>query len=410
MTVRITTLDNGLRVVTDDMPGIATATLGLWVDVGARNEPAPINGVSHFLEHMAFKGTTTRTALEIVETIENVGGMLNAYTSRENTAYHARVLANDVPLALDLIADIIQNSIFDEKEIARERDVILQEIGQSMDTPDDIIFDYFQGTAFSEQPLGRSILGTPDIVRSLSRDALKGYMEREYTASRMVFAAAGGVDHDQIVNLCRARFSKLATHPTEGYEKAAYTGGHFYEKRELEQVHLLIGFESCSYSDPDSYPLAVFANLLGGGMSSRLFQEVREKRGLVYSISAFNSPFRETGVFSIYAGTGEEKIKELLPTIKGVLEDFPGTLQDGEIARSKAQLKAGLLMSLEKTSSRCEKLAQQMMIYGRPIPYQEIIDKVDAVTRDDIESIATRLITRKTTFAAMGPGGEIRWV
>lgn len=409
MTVRLTTLTNGLRVITDDIPGIATATLGLWVEVGARHEPVQLNGISHFLEHMAFKGTTTRTALEIVETIENVGGMLNAYTSKENTAYHARVLADDLPLALEIIADIIQNSIFDEKEIGRERDVILQEIGQAMDTPDDIIFDYFQETAFSNQPLGRSILGPPQIINSLTRQDLKGYMEQEYVASRMVFAAAGGVNHEQIVDLCNTHFTKLSTHSPKGYEKAAYSGGHFYEKRPLEQVHLLIGFESCSYSDPDNYPLAVFANLLGGGMSSRLFQEVREKRGLVYTISAFNSPFRETGVFSIYAGTGEEKVKELLPTIKGVLEEFPKTLQTAEILRSKAQLKASLLMSLEKTSARCEKLAQHMMIYGRPIPYQEIIDKVDAVTQEQIVSIATRLIDKKPTFAALGPGEEMRW-
>jgi len=409
MTIRITTLDNDLRVITDDIPGIATAALGLWVEVGARNEPAAINGVSHFLEHMAFKGTTTRSALEIVEAIENVGGSLNAYTSKENTAYHARTLADDVPLALELIADIIQNSVFDEKEIAREREVILQEIGQAVDTPDDIIFDHFQGTAFAGQPLGRAILGTPEIVRSLSREDLQGYMTREYTAPRMVFAAAGAVDHDHIVDLCQKRFTTLATHPTEKYQKASYQGGHFYEKKDLEQVHILVGFESCSYGDPDSYPLAIFSSLLGGGMSSRLFQEIREKRGLVYTISSFNSPFRDTGLFTIYAGTGEEKTKELLPAIKGVLEDFPGTLQEEEIARSKAQLKAGLLMGLERTASRCEKLAQHMMIYGRPIPYQEIIEKVDAVTKEDIISVATRLIARPPTFTALGPGGEIRW-
>jgi len=409
VTVRTTTLDNGLRIITDDIPGIATAALGLWVEVGARNEPENINGISHFLEHMAFKGTTTRSALQIVESIENVGGHLNAYTSKENTAYHARILAQDIPLALELIADIIQNSIFEGNEIERERGVILQEIGQAMDTPDDIIFDYFQNTAFSGQPLGRPILGPPDIVRSLSRDDLMGYMNKEYTAERMVFAAAGGVDHDQIVDLCRNRFSNLLTHPTKEYEKAAYKGGHFYEKRDLEQVHLLVGFESYSYSDPESYPLAIYASLLGGGMSSRLFQEVREKRGLVYSISAFNSPFRDTGVFSIYAGTGPEKVKELLPTVKGVLEDFPGTLEEGEIARSKAQLKAGLLMGLERTSARCEKLAQHMMIYNRSIPYQEIIEKVDAVTKEDIIAVATRLIAGDPTFAVLGPGGDVRW-
>src|SRR3990167_1654439 len=321
MTVRITTLENGLRVITDNIPGVATATLGLWVQVGARYEPAALNGISHFLEHMAFKGTATRTAKQIAEEIENVGGHLNAYTSRENTAYHARVLAADVPLALELIADIIQNSTFEEQEVARERNVILQEIGQTLDTPDDIIFDYFQEIAFPNQPLGRSILGKPAIVEKISGDDLRNYINQEYTASRMVFAAAGAVTHDQIVDLCQKHFVKLPTHPTKDYEKAMYKGGNFFEKKELEQVHLLVGFESCPYGHPAYFPFAVFSNLLGGGMSSRLFQEVREKRGLVYSISCFNSVFRDTGIFGIYAGTSEEKVSELIPVTKGVLQD-----------------------------------------------------------------------------------------
>jgi len=409
VTVRITSLNNGLRVITDDIPGIATATLGLWVDVGTRYESPELNGISHFLEHMAFKGTTTRSAKQIAEEIENVGGHLNAYTSRENTAYNARVLEANVPLALEIIADIIQNSTFDEGELAREREVILQEIGQAFDTPDDIIFDYFQETAFPQHSLGRPILGRPEIIHKISRKDLKDYMEREYTAPRMVFAATGAVNHEQIVDLCQKHFTRVATHSTPTFEKAAYQGGTFYEKRNLEQVHILIGFESCPYDDPDFYPLSVFSSLLGGGMSSRLFQEVREKRGLVYSIYSFNTTFRDTGVFGIYAGTGEVLIQELLPTIKQVLKDFPKTLEDQELARSKAQLKAGILMSLESTSGRCEQLAQQMMIYKRHIPPQEIIEKINAVTRDDIIKATSKVMTTPTTFAALGPGGEITW-
>ncbi len=409
MTVRTTTLPNGLRIATDDVPSVATATLGLWVEVGARHEPSEVNGISHFLEHMAFKGTTTRSAKQIAEEIENVGGHLNAYTSRENTAYHARVLQENVPLALELIADIIQNSTFEAPEVSRERNVILQEIGQALDTPDDIVFDYFQETAFPHHPLGRPILGRPEIIHKISGEDLKTYMGREYTASRMVFAAAGAVNHDQIVDLCQKYFSNLSQHSVNGYEKATYHGGHFYEKKELEQVHLLIGFESCPYGHPDYYPLSVFSTLLGGGMSSRLFQEVREKRGLVYSISSFNSVFRDTGVFGIYAGTGESKVQELIPTVKDVFEDFSKTLEEKEIDRSKAQLKAGLLMALEKTSTRCEQLAQHMMIYKRLIPYQEIIDNVSAVTREDLISVANRLMQKKTTFASIGPGEDIGW-
>lgn len=409
MTVRMTTLENGLRVITDNIPGVATATLGLWVQVGARSEPAKLNGISHFLEHMAFKGTTTRSAKQIAEEIENVGGHLNAYTARENTAYHARILENDVPLAVELIADIIQNSTFEEEELLRERDVILQEIGQSFDTPDDIIFDYFQETAFPDHPLGRPILGTPEIINRITRDDLKDYMTREYTGSRMIFAAAGAVDHEHIVDLCQKNFTKISTHPTETIQKASYQGGHYFDKRKLEQVHLVLGFESCPAGHPDHYPTSVFSSLLGGGMSSRLFQEVREKRGLVYTIYSFKNAFQDSGLFSIYAGTGEHQVEELLPTVKDILIDFPKTLEDKEIERSKAQLKAGLLMSLESTSSRCEKLAQHLMVYGRPIPPEEVIEKVNAVTREDIIRVATQMIQTTPTFAALGPGKEIGW-
>lgn len=409
MTVKITTLDNGLRIITDDIPGILSASLGLWVDVGARYESPEVNGISHFLEHMAFKGTTTRSAKQIAEEIENVGGHLNAYTSKENTAYHARVLENDVPLALEIIADIIQNSTFEPVEVEREREVILQEIGQAYDTPDDIIFDYFQETAFPNHPLGRPILGSPDNVRRIQQNDLKKYMTQEYSASRMIFAATGAVKHEQIVDLCQKHFAKLSNHETQNYEKSSYQGGHFFQNRQLEQVHLLVGYESCPYGHPDFFPLSVFSSLLGGGMSSRLFQEVREKRGLVYTVYSFNTSFRDAGIFGIYAGTGEKQVEELLPTIKNVLETFPHTLEDKEIDRSKAQLKAGILMSLESTSSRCEQLAQQMMIYKHHVPPQEIIEKVNAVTRENLIDVAQRLISKSPTFVSIGPGKGRQW-
>lgn len=410
MTVRITTLDNGLRVITDNLPGIHTATLGLWVEVGTRNETPDVKGISHFLEHMAFKGTSNRSAKQIVEEIESVGGYLNAYTSRENTAYHARVLDADVPLALDIIADIMQNSTFEPAEVDRERHVILQEIGQAMDTPDDVVFDHFQTVAFPNQPMGRPILGPPEIIKEIKREDLLNYIAKEYTAARMVFSATGAVDHDEIVNLCQKKFTKLSTHGPDNYVKSQYEGGHHFRQRDLEQVHLLLGFESCAYGESDHYPLSVFSSLLGGGMSSRLFQEVREKKGLVYSVYSFNTMFRDSGLFGIYAGTGEHQVDELLPTIKDILENFSKDLTEEEIKRSKAQLKAGILMSLESTSARCEQLAQQLMIYKRHIPPQEIIDRVNAVNRDDILRALSNLLEKKPTFAALGPGKEIRWV
>ncbi len=410
MTVHLTTLPNGLRVITEELPGIETATLGLWVEVGTRHESPEVNGISHFLEHMAFKGTTSRSAKQIAEEIENVGGHLNAYTSRENTAYHARVLQDDVPLALGIIADIIQNSTFEPEEVERERAVILQEIGQSNDTPDDIIFDYFQETAFPNHPMGRPVLGRPDIIQSIKRDDLMTYMKQEYTASRMVFAATGGVKHEQIVDLCEKHFVSLSNHKTGTFDASHYKGGQFFEKRDLEQVHILLGYESCPYGSPDYYVMSVLTALLGGGMSSRLFQEVREKRGLVYTIYAFNSAFRDAGLFGIYAGTGPSQIQELLPVVRDVLSDFPKTLEASEINRSKAQLKAGTLMALESTSARCEKLAQQMMIFNRPIPANETIEKINAVTKEDIVRAASLLMTTHPTFAALGPGEEIQWV
>ncbi len=409
MTVRISTLDNGLRVVTDNLPGVHSATLGLWVEVGTRNETPDVNGISHFLEHMAFKGTARRSARQIVEEIESVGGHLNAYTSRENTAYHARVLEADVPLALDIIADILQNSTFLSEEVDRERHVILQEIGQALDTPDDVIFDHFQMTAFPDQPMGRPILGPSEVVKRISRDDLVKYIAKEYAASRMVFSATGAVDHDQIVDLCQQKFTNLSTHMPEEYIKAQYLGGNHFYNRDLEQVHLLLGYESCAYGEPDHFPLTVLSSLLGGGMSSRLFQEVREKKGLVYSIYSFNSMFRDSGVFGIYAGTGEHQVDELLPTVRGILDNFSKDLSDEEIQRSKAQLKASILMSLESTSARCEQLAQQLMIYKRHIPPQEIIDKVNAVRREDIVGALSKLLQKKPTFAALGPGKEIHW-
>lgn len=287
--------------------------------------------------------------------------------------------------------------------------MILQEIGQSFDTPDDIIFDYFQQTAFPDHPLGRPILGTPEIVNKISRNDLNAYIKREYSADRMVFAAAGAVDHDHVVDLCNKGFTKLSSYPTENFKKASYQGGQFFDKRKLEQVHLVLGFEACPANHPDHHALAVFSNLLGGGMSSRLFQEVREKRGLVYTIYSFKSSFLDSGLFSIYAGTGEHQVDELLPTIKDVLRDFPNTLENKEIERSKAQIKAGTLMSLESTSARCEKLAQHMMVYNRPIPPEEVIEKVNAVTREDIIRVATQLISKPPTFAALGPGKKIGW-
>ena len=363
--VRVTTLANGFRVATDRMDSVETTSLGVWAGVGTRNEPAEHNGVAHLLEHMAFKGTRRRSARDIVVEIEDVGGFLNAYTGREQTAYFAKVLADDTPLVVDILADILQNSIFDADELTRERAVVLQEIGQAEDTPDDIIFDHFQEIAFPDQAMGRPVLGRAEIVRELPRETVAGYMASRYRAGQMVLAASGQIEHDALVAMAEKLFAGLpggAVPPSEG---ARYAGGDGRFARELEQVHLALGFHGVTYSDPDYYAAAVLSQLLGGGMSSRLFQEIREKRGLVYSIHSFTSSYADGGIFGIYAGTGEKEVAELLPVVCDELAKLPDDMSEPEVKRAAAQLRAATLMSREKPSARCEQLASQLLI-GRP--------------------------------------------
>jgi predicted Zn-dependent peptidase len=407
LTPSVTTLANGLRVVTTSIPHVETVTCGLWVDVGARHEPAHINGISHVLEHMAFKGTTRRSALEIAEEIEAVGGYLNAYTSREATAYHARILKDNLPLAIDILADILQNSTFDATEFAREQSVIIQEIGQTYDTPDDIIFDYFQHTCFPDQPMGRAILGTTEIIQSLTPAQVKKYMNDHYGMRQMVFAAAGKLEHEQIVDMIGQKFESLPQDCPKEKTPAVYKGGTFHQVRELEQTHVILGTEGLPFGHKDYYAISILSTILGGGMSSRLFQEVREKRGLVYSIYTFASSYQDSGIFGIYAGTSPSKVKELLPVVRNELEKFPKSLKMSEINRAKAQLKAGLMMSLESTTSRCEQLANHLMIYGRPITPDEILQKVDSVTLEQIDALAERLFSAPQTLITLGPNSNV---
>jgi predicted Zn-dependent peptidase len=404
MTVQITKLSNGLTVATDPMPHLKSAAIGIWVDVGARHEPAELNGVSHMLEHMAFKGTARRSARAIAEEIEAVGGHLNAYTSREQTAYVARVLSADVPLAVDIIADILQNSMFDQTELERERAVILQEIGQALDTPDDIVFDNLQEIAYPAQALGRTILGTPERVRGFARDDLSRYMSANYRGPAMILAAAGGVDHDALVALAERQFSGLANGTAPTHEAASYVGGDHRQDRELEQVHLVLGLDGVTYDDPDFYALQVYATLLGGGMSSRLFQEVREIRGLAYSIYAFAASYVDTGLFGIYAGTGEAEAAEIVPVIMDELAKPAHDVTEEEVARARAQHKAGMLMALEGPSSRVEQLARQILIFGRPIPLEELAQKIETVDAAAIRRVARRVhATASPSLAAIGP-------
>ena len=405
---RLTQLANGLRVVSEDSPHLATSAVGVWVDAGARNERPGLNGISHLIEHMAFKGTKRRSARDIAEEIEAVGGHLNAYTSREQTAFFARVLKDDVPLAVDILGDLLQHSVFDPEELEREKSVVIQEIGQANDTPDDIIFDHFQEAAYPDQAIGRAILGTPDGVNRFHRDDLRGYMGEQYYASRIVLSGAGRVDHDALVALANEHFGDLPTKGPELGEVAAYKGGDFRQVRDLEQVHFVAGFDSIAYDDPDYYTAQVYSTLLGGGMSSRLFQEVRENRGLCYSIYSFTASYVDGGMFGIYAGTGEDEVGELIPAVVGEIHKSMEDLPEVEVARARAQLKAGLLMSLESSSARCEQFARQTLLFGRLLPTEEVIARVDEVDAEGLKRFAARTFAgARPTVAAMGPAGRL---
>lgn len=408
MSVEITRLASGLSVVTDRMPHLETASLGVWIGSGSRNEKADEHGISHLLEHMAFKGTTRRTARQIAEAIEAVGGDLNAATSVESTGYFARVLKADVPLALDVLADILSEPTFDVEELRREQNVIVQEIGATEDAPDDLVFDRLQETAFPKQAVGRSILGTPDTVRSFDASRLRAYLNRNYRAPNMVVAAAGAVDHRAIVAEAEKRFASFTGPAAPEPEPAHFRGGTRVETRDLEQVHIAMALQGLPVRDDQLYSLQVFTSVLGGGMSSRLFQEVREIRGLCYAIQAFHMPYADTGLFGLYAGTDEADAPELMRVVIDQIGNATETLNEAEVSRAKAQMKAGLLMALESSEARVGQLARQMLAYGRPIPLEEIVAKVDAVTVESARAAGCDLIGRaKPAIAALGPGSGL---
>jgi predicted Zn-dependent peptidase len=408
MTVRVTQLPNGLRVVTDSMNTVETVTFGAWVGVGTRHENDRLCGVSHFLEHMAFKGTRRRSARAIAEEIEAVGGHMNAHTTREYTAFYAKVLREDVALAVDMIADILQNSIMEPEELERERSVILQEIGLANDTPDDLIFDYFQETAYPGQALGRSVLGTSELVRTLPRETILGYMRAHYGPAITVVAAAGRVDHDWLVALADKSFNALPGTEAVKAEPAAYRGGEFRRARDLEQAHIVLGFDGIGALDDDFFAASVFSTLFGGGMSSRLFQEVRETRGLAYDIYSFLSCYSDGGLFGIYAGTSASDADKAIELISGEIARVADDLGEGEIARARAQLKASILMTLESTTARCEQAARQVMLFGRPISPEEIVARIEAADLATIRRVARRLTVSQPTLALLGPIARVQ--
>ena len=403
MNIKIAHLANGLTIITQERPNLETVSLGVWVKTGSACENENNNGISHFLEHMSFKGTNSRTALQITEEIEDLGGQSNAYTSRECTAYFAKMMKEDAEVAADVLIDSVKNSTFPQEELVKERDVVIQEIKQTIDTPDDIVFDYFQETAFPSQALGRSILGPIEKVQNFGREDLLKYINTNYAAENMVVCAVGNIKHDDFVNMITARMSDYKAKVSFTPDKQVYKGGFCAIKRDIEQSHVLIGFKSCSYKDKLHCATVLLSTILGGGMSSRLFQEIREKRGLVYSVYSFNSMFSNNGLFGIYAGTEAKDVPSLMPVmideIKKVCNE---RITQKEFDRAKTQIKAGLKMGLESSSSTAEVLARQMLMYGRTYSVAELVEKYEAVTLDDIRDTAVSIFTSTPTYTLLG--------
>jgi predicted Zn-dependent peptidase len=409
MSVELTTLENGFVVVSDPMPHLESAALGVWVNCGARHEVRAEMGLSHMLEHMAFKGTERRSAKDIATEIEAVGGDLNAYTSREQTAFHARVLKEDVGLALDMIADILIRPTFMDDEIEREREVIQQEIGQTRDTPDDMIFDHLQEACYPGQPMGWPILGEEKTVASFSQPDLFRYWRANYRSGAMMLIGSGALSHAELVAAGENLFAALPPGVERETVPAAFAGGDIRDiDGDLEQAHLAFAFPCVASADDDAIAAQVFATALGGGMSSRLFQEAREKRGLCYSIYAFAHSFRDSGMFGIYAGTGEDKAGEVAPLVAGEIAGLTEGATEEEAARARAQLKASLLMGMESPHARCESMAGHILAFGRVIPGAELIARIDAVDAHALRRFGERVFAKTDpAIAALGPAARL---
>lgn len=403
MKVNMTVLANGLRVASVERPQTESVSVGIWVKTGSSCEKSENNGISHFLEHMVFKGSQKRTALQISEDIENVGGSTNAYTSREFTVFYAKMLKNDLELALDVLSDMIMAPTFAASELKKEREVVVQEIKQTYDDPSDIVFDYFQETAYKNQALGRSILGPADKVRSFDAAALRDYMAHNYAAENIVVCAVGNLRHDDLVKMTEARMSRLQPHTDFVKDSQIYTGGSFIKQRKTEQAQVLLGFKSVDDYDKMRYPVAIMSTILGGNMSSRLFQEIREKRGLVYSVYSFNNNYTASGLCGIYAGLNSEEISAYIPVVADEIKKIVNEpVSDIELSRVKAQYKAGLLMALESSSSTAEVVARRYLLHNRFISTEEVVAMVDGVGKDDVMKAAQMIFSTPLTYTLLG--------
>ncbi len=401
--VKITKLENGLTVVSDFNPSVETVFCGVWASVGSRNETKEINGISHFLEHMAFKGTTTKSYKDIAETIEDIGGDINAYTSKDHTFFYTKTLKEYLETSIDILSDIIQNSVFDTTETSKERNVILQEYYSSLDTPDDVIYDYYGETAYPNQPLGRTILGTDETIRSITPDMLKSYIKTNYCVDRLFLVISGNFDNEKVTELAKKYFTNLTPAGCPPTPSAKYEGGYFVKNKDLEQIHLILGFEATNlHNRKEVFCENILCNTLGGGMSSRLFQEIREKHNLVYTIYSNVTNYSDTGHFYIYTSTVPEKINQVIDTSINEILKITDGITPQELNRAKVSYKSSMLMSLENSTARARILGRQMQHFGKHIPFSESISMIESISLEDIKETAKKVFSSNLTITGLG--------
>nr|WP_213005421.1 pitrilysin family protein [Actinoplanes toevensis] len=411
-----TTLPSGLRIVTEAIPGTRSASLGVWVGIGSRDETPNMSGASHFLEHLLFKGTHKRTALQISAEIEAVGGETNAFTTKEYTCYYARVLDADLPLAVDVLVDAVADSILEPSDVETERAVILEEIAMHEDEPGDEVHDIFTEAIFGDHPLGRLISGTEESITPMTRNQINGFYRRRYTPPQIVVAAAGNLEHNTVVRLVRKALAgtpldgpvAAPADPRTGSKRIRHQKPHtVVRNRDTEQAHVVLGGIGIGRSDERRFALGVLNNVLGGGMSSRLFQEIREKRGLAYSVYSYASQYADAGVFGVYAGCAPGKIEEVLDLARTELARVAADgLTAEEIARGKGMVKGAYVLGLEDSGSRMSRLAKSELLYGDLMSVDELLGRVDAVTKEEVDAIAAELLAQPMSLAAVGPFDE----
>ncbi|MGI6035931.1 MAG: M16 family metallopeptidase [Limnochordia bacterium] len=406
-----TILPNGIRVVTETIPYVRSVSLGFWFRTGSRNETVENNGISHLIEHLMFKGTTNRSAREIAELIDAAGGQLNAFTGKERTCYYARVLDEQLPIAAELLADMFLNSVFDPQETEKEKSVVIEEIRMCEDSPDELVHDLFATAVLGSHPLGLSVLGSEENIRAMKREDILEFIANHYVPGNLVVAAAGNVTHEQVVAQVEKYFSSLPSNPlTTNSMPLDKPGKVALKYKEIEQVHLCIGGLGVPRHDEDKFAVYVLDVILGGGMSSRLFQQLREERGLVYSTYSYHACFQDAGVFGVYAGTGPDNVRQVVHIIQ---DEFDRLVQEGvtpeELHRGKEQLKGSLMLGLESTAARMSRIAKSELFYEAILTPDELAAKIDAVTVEMVQRVARRLLSAPLTAAAIGPTEEVLW-